>query len=184
MAESIESAAMDIDFTIKETKKDGLYDLFVRVSKDWDQNIRTTLENLAPRLADKIRENFDAKGARGDHEPWVITQNPNPLIDLGNLYNSINARVESRGENWAIVIGTDIFYAATLNFGDTVDTDVVYDEDRTVGGSLWLHTGYFDEKRIPAREFMFLVTDDEIMAKDQIFASTEIIKQALEVKGP
>lgn len=180
MAESISSASV-ANFELVETKKHGLYDLFVRIEKDFDKNIKKGLEALAPRLADGIRKTFDAKGKRGGRKRWVITKNPNPLIDLGHLYESFQGYVEGRGDDYVVVVGTDVYYARTLNEGDIVDTDVVYDEKRTQGGSLWFHTGLFEDQRIPEREFMFLADEDVEMSIDTIDSSVKALAQLEEL---
>ena len=82
MAESTEFiSVIRIDTGETEKMRRGMHTLFVRIGKDFDKNIREALEALSPRLADAIRKNFRAKGARGGHEPWQIVHNPKPLID-------------------------------------------------------------------------------------------------------
>lgn len=174
MAEPINPTPAVSVFKIKKTPKEGLYELFVSVDKSFDKHIKEAMQALAPRLADQVRKTFDLKGARGDREGWLITRNPTPLIDKGDLYRSIRGEVEGKGSQFVISVGTDKEYAKVLNEGCIVKTDVIFDKWRSKG-SYWIHTGHVREMEIPKREFLFMTPNDAEMADETIETAVDVM---------
>lgn len=166
MADSTEKAFLST-YRIVEGPEKGLYDIFVRIEKTVDKNLKIALDAIAPELADRIRDTFDETGARGGRQQWVLRKNPTPLIDTGELRNSIEGVVDEQGSKYVIVVGTDKEYARIHDEGGTTKTDVVY-KGNVGGGSKWMHTGNFRDIKIPKREFMFMTTDDAMMVEDRM----------------
>lgn len=182
MAEPInESTAMMSVFRIEETPEKGIYTLFGEIEKDFHEEIRVVLDAIAPRLADKIRENFDMKGKREGHAEWDINKNPTPLIDRGNLYKSIEGIVQEQGDNYSVIVGTNLPYAKIHNEGGTTETDVVFDKHRSTG-SYWIHTGGFRTMDIPKREFLFFVSGDLEDNARQLEASIDTMDALKDLK--
>jgi len=170
---------------IAELPEKGLHAIFGEFPKAFDDNIKAGLENLAPILADKIRETFDMKGARGDHAEWDIIHNPTPLIDTGNLYRSIEGEVQEKGDDYVIVVGTNHPAARSMNFGDVVNTDVRPEKNPGPGPrgkSMWIHTGSYRDMDIPEREFMFFLEDDADLADDALDTALDILKEEMNLE--
>lgn len=106
--------------------------LFAEVWDEQNTHIQKVLGEVGPRLADRVRETFDRKGERGGHEPWLITNNPTPLIKTGRLYRSIESNVRIDPTGFVLEIGTNVEYGKKHNEG--------------IG--------------VPKREFLFLTDDD------------------------
>lgn len=179
---------------IQATPPEGLSEVFMRCSKTFDKNIRQALEAVAPDLANAIRKNIFAQGARGGRDEWIIVHNPTPLQDTGELFNSFEGSVRSEGSSYMVIAGTDKEYARLLNEGGTVRTDVMHDPSKSKSGtgSQWFHAleyykdfepsspaalerhdkfmRWLDQRKItiPKREFMFLDAEDVGMVEDKV----------------
>ena len=154
--------------------KDGLRDSIISFGKGFSKHLRPSLESAAYELAENMKTVFDLKGKRGDNDPWIVTENPDPLVDKGDLRDSIDGEVVDQGNDLVIYIGTDKPYARVLQEGGEVDTDVVFDPDRTENGSLWKHTGHSRPKEIPERPFLFLTDEDSVLLQDAIHTSIDV----------
>lgn len=88
-----------------------LGDLWADLAEEMHTDLVVRFNELGPQLADRIRDTFDAKGARGGNPPWVITFNPTPLIRTRRLYRSFNYEIVDSGETIALEVKTDVPYA-------------------------------------------------------------------------
>ena len=143
--------------------------------KALNDRLVNALNEAAYVLAERVRETFDVKGARGGHPEWLPNQNPTPLIDTGALQKSIEGLVVEAGDNkLELHIGTDIRYAEIHNEGGDTDLDVVWVPPKNYGKkSNWQHTGRFRPARISQREFLFLTDQDKQELNDLLLVAID-----------
>jgi len=131
-----------------------------------DRDDKTALLNeIGVNLVENARLRFSDQVAP-DGTPWqpslrAINQGGDTLRDTGTLLASLTHAVLSEGVEY----GTNVPYAATMHFGDTIRASAApYLTFRVPGGG-WAKK---KEVTIPARPFLGLDSDDEQMVVDII----------------
>ena len=152
-----------MEIEIEFSSPQEIQQTFATIKDGVKDNLFGAMEALVEELEERIKMTFDLGGARDGEPEWLVIHNPSPLVDTGVLQDSIKGRVEEEGDDIVVVMFTNVPYAATHNFGDTVDTDVRPTKKENRGRtstSMWQHTGEFREVDIPQREFLFLTDKD------------------------
>ena len=86
------------------------------------ESISPLMRGIGASLAEEIRAGFkDSRDPYGN--PWapLKLRRGKPLLDTGRLRNSINYKVtRSGGTVSEVIVGTNVFYAKTHQFGATI----------------------------------------------------------------